>query len=261
MPPILDICHSLDPVAFARERLRFLPDPTQSIVLASRSKQVILNCTRQWGKSTLTAAQAIFTAWHEPESLILVMSPTARQSSELVRKAAVFLSRLGVRPRGDGGNKISLLLPNRSRIVGLPGTEATDRGYSGVRLLLVDEAARVDEDLYLAMLPVLAVSGGDIWLMSTPHGRRGFFYQTWIQRGLDWRRIQVPATECPRILPANLARDRVTMGDRWFRQEYMCEFAENQEQLFPEELIRKAINYDIDPLFANSGRPQSEPRR
>jgi len=139
MAPLLDICHALDPVAFARERLNFQPDTKQALVLASRSKQVILNCTRQWGKSTLTAAQAVFTAWHEPESLILVMSPTERQSSELVRKAAAFLSRLGVKRRGDGGNKISLLLPNRSRIIGLPGNEAGDRGFSGVRLLLVDE--------------------------------------------------------------------------------------------------------------------------
>src|SRR5712692_9026078 len=75
MAPLLDICHALDPVAFARERLNFQPDSKQALVLASRSKQVILNCTRQWGKSTLTAAQAVFTAWHEPESLILVMSP------------------------------------------------------------------------------------------------------------------------------------------------------------------------------------------
>ena len=189
-------------------------------------------------------------------------------------KAAVFLSRLGVRPRGDGGNKISLLLPNGSRIVGLPGTEATDRGFSGVRLLLVDEAARVDDDLYFAMLPVLAVSGGDIWLMSTPFGRRGFFYQAWVEseprplgsgllsevRGRpDWRRIKVPATECPRILPANLARDRIAMGDRWFRQEYMCEFAENQENLFSEQLIRKAINYDVKPLFTDRDRPLHRP--
>src|SRR5436190_16686715 len=121
MAPLLELCHALDPVGFARERLRFQPDPIQALVLASRSKHVILNCTRQWGKSTLTAAQAVFTAWHEPESLILVMSPGARQSSELVRKAAAFLFRLGVRARGDGVNKISLLLPNRSRIVGLPG--------------------------------------------------------------------------------------------------------------------------------------------
>src|SRR5437667_7266011 len=154
MAPLLDICYALDPVAFARERLNFQPDPKQALLLASRPKQVILNCSRQWGKSTLTAAQAVFTAWHEPESLILVMSPTERQSGELVRKAGTFLSRLSVRPRGDGGNKISLLLPNGSRIVGLPGNEAGDRGFSGVGLLLVDEASRVDEDLYLAMLPV-----------------------------------------------------------------------------------------------------------
>jgi hypothetical protein len=249
MAPLLDICHALDPVAFARERLSFQPDPKQALVLASRSKQVILNCTRQWGKSTLTAAQAVFTAWHEPESLILVMSPTERQSGELVRKAAAFLSRLGVRRRGDGGNKISLLLPNQSRIVGLPGSEATDRGFSGVRLLLVDEASRVNEDLYLAMLPVLAVSGGDIWLISTPFGRRGFFYRAWMEGGPGWQRVKVPATECPRIRPDNLARDRIAMGDRWFRQEYLCEFAANEETLFPDELVRKAIKYDIQPLF------------
>src|SRR2546425_8579213 len=199
MALILDLCHALDPLSFARGRLKFHSDPRQALVLASRSKQVILNCTRQWGKSTLTAAQAVFTAWHEPESLILVMSPTERQSGELVRKAAAFLSRLGVKRRGDGGNKISLLLPNGSRIVGLPGTEATDRGFSGVRLLLVDEASRVNEDLYLAMLPVLAVSGGDIWLISTPFGQRGFFYRALMESGPGWLRVKVPATECPRL--------------------------------------------------------------
>src|SRR6266436_4260138 len=83
MAPLLDICHALDPVAFARERLSFQPDPKQALVLASRSRQVILNCTRQWGKSTLTAAQAVFTAWHEPESLILVTSPTERNAENL----------------------------------------------------------------------------------------------------------------------------------------------------------------------------------
>ena len=250
MTPLLDICHSLDPVAFARDRLAFHPDPVQSLILASRPRHVLLNCARQWGKSTLTAAQAVFTAWHEPESLILVLSPTARQSAELVRKAASFLSRLGVRPRGDGGNKISLLLPNKSRIVGLPGTEANDRGFSGVRMLLVDEAARVPDDLYLSMRPVLAVSGGDSWLISTPFGRRGFFYQAWVEGGPHWRRIKVPAPECPRILPQNLAQDRIVMGDCWFRQEYLCEFGPNEETLFPEELVRKAIKYDIKPLFS-----------
>src|SRR5206468_1062449 len=127
-----------------------------------------------------------------------------------------------------------------------------DHGFSGARLLLVDEASRVDEDLYLAMLPVFSVSGGDVWLISTPFGRRGFFYQTWVEGGANWHRVKVPATQCPRIRPENLERDRKTMGDRWFRQEYLCEFADNQEQLFPEELVRKTIRYDIQPLFPNN---------
>lgn len=245
-----DIRHALDPVAFVQDRLAYRPDPIQSSLLASRSQFVLLNCARQWGKSTLTAAHAIFTAWHEPDSLILVLSPTARQSAELVRKAGCFLARLGVRPRGDGDNEISLLLPNASRIIGLPCVEANSRGFSGARMLLVDEASRVPDDLYFSMRPVLAVSGGDIWLLSTPHGRRGFFYQAWVDGCPSWRRIKVPAPDCPRILPANLARDRRVMGERWFRQEYLCEFAANDETLFPEELIRKAIKYDIKPLFS-----------
>ena len=95
----------------------------------------------------------------------------------------------------------------------------------------------------------LAVSGGDVWLISTPFGRRGFFYRAWMEGGPGWQRVKVPATECPRIRPENLARDRIAMGDRWFRQEYPCEFAANEETLFPEELVRKAIKYDIQPLF------------
>jgi hypothetical protein len=86
-----------------------------------------------------------------PESLTVVVSPSARQSAELVRKAEGFVRRLGVRPRGDGTNEISILLPNKARIVGLPGMEATTRGFSAVSLLLVDEAARVRDDLYMAI--------------------------------------------------------------------------------------------------------------
>ena len=82
------------------------------------------------------------------------------------------------------------------------------------------------------MLPVLAVSGGDIWLMSTPLAAADFSI------GPGWRAAQTGAeSRClpPNalaFLPANLARDRRVMGDRWFRQEYLCEFAENQGKSF-----------------------------
>ena len=108
---------------------------------------------------------------------MVVLSPSARQSGELIRKASEFVQRMGIQPRGYGDNERSLLFPNGSRIVGLPGKEGTVRGFSAVSLILIDESARVRDDLYKAVRPMLAVGGGDLWLLSTPAGKRGFFYE------------------------------------------------------------------------------------
>ena len=153
---------------WVRRKLRFKPDAMQSRVLEAHSRRGLLNCCRQWGKSTLGAAMAVHQAETKPESLTLVISPSARQSGEFVRKAARFLEKLKIQPKGDGDNEMSLLLPNRSRIVGLPGNEVTVRGFSAVSLMLIDEAARVNDEMYRAVRPMLAVSRGTLWLLSTP---------------------------------------------------------------------------------------------
>jgi hypothetical protein len=235
-----------DAAGWVRRHLGFEPDPKQTAVLSTGIQRGILNCTRQWGKSTIAAAKAVHQAATCAGSLTVVVSPSARQSAEFVRKAAGFMRRLGVKTKGDGDNEISLAFPGGSRIVGLPGTEATVRGFSAVSLLLVDEAARVDDELYLAVRPMLAVSGGAMWLMSTPFGKRGFFYEAW--NGGDWEKIRVPATECPRIPREFLEDERATMGERWFRQEYLCEFTETASGVFDPDLVERAISHEFEPL-------------
>ena len=237
-----------DPVEFVTARLGFVPDTKQELLLRGRMRRVLLNCSRQWGKSTLTAAKAVHRAYTVPDSLVVVLGPGARQSAEFLRKAAGFTRRLGIRPRGDGDNEMSLQFPGGSRIVGLPGNQDTVRGFSAVSLLLIDEAARVSDDLYNAVSPMLAVGDGDLWLMSTPHGQRGFFYEEWTHGGERCERLSVPASECGRIEPEFLEEQRKSKGDRWFRQEYCCEFVDTEESLFNSALIRKAINYDLKPL-------------
>src|SRR3712207_4427289 len=69
-----ELRHALDPVAFARERLGFEPDPWQERVLWSSARQILLNCSRQSGKSTVTAVLATHTALYRPGSLILLVS-------------------------------------------------------------------------------------------------------------------------------------------------------------------------------------------
>lgn len=105
----------------------------------------------------------------------------------------------------------------------MPGKQDTVRGFSGVRLLVVDEAARILGDLYLSNCPRLAVSEGRLLALSTPFGARGWWYEAWTSEE-DWERYQVPAEECPRISEAFLAEERRSMGEWWFEQEYGCKF-------------------------------------
>ncbi len=228
--------------------LDFAADPVQARVLESRSRRVLLNCTRQWGKSTIAAVKAVHEAWTQESSLSLVVSPSARQSAELVRKAAEFVRRLDVPVKRGGDQDISLELPNGARIVGLPGNETTVRGFSAVSLIVVDEAARVSEGLYHAVRPMLAVSNGALWLMSTPFAKRGFFWEAWEHGGAEWERVRATAHECPRISRKFLNEEMAAMGEGRFRQEYLCEFGEPEDGVFAAEWIERATRKDLEPL-------------
>jgi len=102
--------------------------------------------------------------------------------------------------------------------------------------------------MYLAVRPMLAVSHGALWLMSTPYGKGGFFYETWAEGGREWERVRVAADECPRIERAFLAEERRTLGERWYLQEYQCEFVDSVSGIFDRELVERAITKDVKPL-------------
>jgi hypothetical protein len=230
-----------DVVRFMSEELGVVPDSRQAEVLRCDSKRVILNCPRQWGKSTCAAGKAIHRAYTEPGILIVFASASERQAAEFVGKAGELLERMGIRARGDGKNRISLKLPNKSRIVGLPPRQKTVRGFSGLSLLMIDEASGVPDEMYLALRPMLATKNGSLWLMSTPAGKRGFFYDTWEHGGDLWTRFQAPVTECDRIPAEFLEEERRVHGDLWFRQEYLCEFVDMGGSLFGRELVEGAL--------------------
>lgn len=244
-----DLLYRMNALRFVRERLGFEPDAKQAAVMSGSIRRGLLNCTRQWGKSTVAAAMAVHRAWSWEEGLVIVVSPSARQTGEFLRKASGFARKLGIRPRGDGDNEVSLLFPNGSRVVGLPGSESTVRGFSAVSLLVIDEAARVSDQLYKAVRPFLAVKNGDLWLMSTPFGKRGFFYEAWANGGARWQRFTTTATECPRIGCEFLEEERAAMGEQWFRQEYLCEFVDASASLFDREVIERAFSREVKPLF------------
>jgi hypothetical protein len=186
-----------------------------------------------------------------PKSLTLMLSPSERQSGELFLKSMAFFRALGEPLPTTKQTERAVTFGNASRIISLPGTEHTVRGYSGASLLIMDEAGYTSDALLTAVSPMLAVSGGKLIALSTPAGRRGWFSDRWHSDGDDWRRIKVPASACTRIPASFLEVERRSLGERWYRQEYECSFEDAVGQFFSNEDIESAFS-DEQPLFGDS---------
>lgn len=225
-----------DPLAFAGQ-LGIEPDPWQRDLLTSTDKHVILNCSRQSGKSTIVAILALHYALVHLESLVLILSPSQRQSGELLKKIVIFYRKLGRARQSRGNSATTLEFRNGSRIVALPSSESTTRGFSSPSLVLLDEAAQVSDELYYSVRPTLAVSRGRLILLSTPRGKRGIFWSAWTEEP-GWYKVKVTADQCPRISKEFLEQERRAIGDWWYAQEFCCEFLQDYAAVFKEGWVQ-----------------------
>ncbi len=196
---------------------------------------------RQVGKSEVAATIALRTALLQPKALVLLLNPSERQSKELMRKVQHFYASLG-QPLSTGKAPmvLEMHLSNGSRIIALPESERTIRGFSGVSLLVVDEASRVADELYYAVRPMLSTSRGKLIALSTPFGKRGWFWEEWDSRR-RWVRTKVLAEECRRHSPEFLAEEKQALGPRWYASEYGCSFEDCVGAVFTEEMIQNAL--------------------
>jgi Helicase len=244
-----DFALAVDPVAFAR-RVGIDPDEKQQELLTSSASRILVNCTRQWGKSTSVALMAAHEALYNPGSLVIVASPSQQQSTELFRKIHGFWRQLPNAPAATQESLTRMALENASRVISLPGTEKTVRGYSAPSLVIIDEASRVDDELMTAISPMLAtVKHGRLIAVSTPAGKRGFFYEKWMDGGPVWHRITVRADQCPRISADFLAEQRESLGETRYAQEFECCFVEDGESAFSYSLIEAALSLDFPAFF------------
>ncbi len=225
------------------------PDPWQRDLLLEPWNRALLLCSRQSGKSTATAALALHTALYRSDALVLILAPSRRQSKELLAKVWELYRSAGRPVDVDNRSELRVRFENGSRLMALPGTEKTIRGFSAVDMIVADEAARVDDELYSAVRPMLAVSNGRLVALSTPHGKQGWFYESWDDEGQDWHRVKVTAEDCPRLSDEFLRQEKQEIGRWMYRQEYMCEFVDPMSQMFKTSEIEEAYSEDVQPLF------------
>lgn len=242
-----------DPARFMELATGHAPDPWQAQAIRSTSQRMLLLTHRQAGKSTAVGGLACGTAIHRPDSLILLVSRSQRQSGELFRKVVRFYKALGSPVPTVEDNAITLALTNGSRIVSLPDSPDTIVGYSAPQLVIIDEAARTSDETFHSVTPMLLESRGRLVAMSTPRGKRGWFYNEWERGTAKWERIMFRASDNPRLKdPASLeflAEELRIKGPRWYGQEYEAEFNETVDQIFSSESIEGAFDSEEAPLF------------
>ena len=244
----LDLARALDPSLIAHD-CGITLDKWQADLMRSTAPRILLLCARQTGKTTTTGFIALATAIYKPGSLTLILSPSQRQSAEMQRTVMAFHSKLQGAPALNSESVLKSEFSNGSRIIALPGTEKTIRGYAAADLIIIDEASRVEDELLAAVRPMLATSKGCLIALTTPAGKRGWFFESWMQGGDDWHRVRVPASDCPRITQEFLAEELRELGAMRFSEEYGLEFRDNLECAFPQTIIENAFSAEVTPLW------------
>lgn len=232
------------PAKWAREAFHFTPNRIQRTVLETKSKRLILCCNRQWGKSTVIAIKALHHALQHANATIVVVSRTENQGGELIARAKDFASLLRIPDRRVPGYQHSVQLPNGSKIYAISHSTETAPSRTA-DVLIFDEAAVVSDAVFSVTLPFVARTGGAVWMLSTPRGQVGFFYNFWHDKDPQWTRIFSTVEDCPEI-PKEFVELHRKGAPHLFRQEFYCEFTPAPGSLISRDRLQQMFDPTLD---------------
>ncbi|MCS7141544.1 MAG: phage terminase large subunit [Candidatus Nitrosocaldus sp.] len=223
----------------------------QRAILQAEGNTIVLG-GRQIGKTTVTALKALSHAILHPRSTILIVSPSLRQSLHLFSYIARFVSAEPLDLLIESLTRTELRLINGSRILSLPSSPNTIRGYTA-DLVIVDEANFIDEELITTVLfPTLSTTGGYLWLISTPCSKDHIFYRIY-ESGKDWSRFRIPSSMNPLISREFLEGQRSMLGV-YYRQEYEAEYVDEAAGIFNiDHLMADGMGKQVNLVLVDVG--------
>ena len=232
----------------------------QELILLSKDRYGIANVSRQCGKSSTFMIKAVHKIISKPNALVLVVAEQ-RQSNEDLRKARdlcrAYDSYLQEHTEGKltlnllTDNKTSLELNNNSRLIALPANEKI-RGYSNPDMVIIDEASRIPDEVFIAIDPMITMGMGQLFITSTPNGNQGFFYHQWKDPRYTLR-LEIPYFKSERVMKEKKVLDhinalRFTLGDAYVKQEYECAFLDDISSLFTEQALNASLDEKEAPF-------------
>ena len=216
-------------------------DPWQEEVMRTKGN-ICLRSGRQVGKSTVIGKKAAEYALGNYKKLVMVISKTERQAGLLFSKILFNINQIDKKQikRGkDRPTKTRIRLKNDSEILCLPAGD-TGFGIMGftIDLLIADEAAFIPEEVWNSIIPALAITRGEIWLLSTPFVKDGYYYNCFSDE--SFTAFHTSSEDCPRKDQAFLDRQKSVLTKAQYAQMYLGQFMDELRQFFPDELISES---------------------
>ena len=219
------------------------PFDYQADFLMCNSNRIVFRSGRQVGKTTMCAVKAIQHATTRDKAVVIILSPTQRQSGLMFRKIRALFKHKMLYNLLLNESQTMITLKNGSEIHSLPGNNPdTIRGFSPT-LLMVDEAAFVKDEIFVSSEPSLAATNGQMILTSTPFGKSGRFYQSFNED--IFAKFHIPSKLCPLITAEFLENQKASKTEFEYLQEFEGEFIEEADNYFPRSLVASCIA-DID---------------
>lgn len=239
----------------------------------------LLVCARQSGKTQSVATKMLHRGKFHPGSVCLSICPSKEQAEISIRRVAEMMLRDITMPSPRYDNVFSKEWASGSRIKALPGSERAVRGESAPDIIYFDEAARVPDDTYAAVTPMTTNTPTEVIATSTAFGRRGWFYRAWSNPKAYWRKVlvRIPWDPVDGVLVDampeeefraywaergvhayyserhnkwEVQRDLDEQGELWVRQEYCCEFLEDEVGIFRHDDIVRMFSAGPGEIFA-----------
>lgn len=241
---------SANPIKFFEQVVGFKPYDYQVdlINLFLENQFIGARWSRQSGKTWIVSALLLWYALTHPDSYIVVVGPSWRQSKLIIRRITYFLKRI---PPGMilKPMKTIIRFSNGSLIEAFPNNPDTIRGPT-LNLVYVDEFnfVRDDEDLYDAILFTISTTNGKFLCTSTPWSPDSVFYKIFNHKDFEdfarshvtWKQALEPNGPLKQGVLEKIRKQFAEDPWRW-KREMEAEWAEDETTWLSQALITKCI--------------------
>ena len=233
--------------------MKFMPHQSDLIKQSLSKKQVKfhINKSRQIGLTEIVLRIIQYHSFHKYKGgKILIIAGTREKTTKTVMNRLKILFNDIHSTVKEDKNDLRIVLKNGTEIEGKPSNSEAIRGETKIKAIVVDEAAHfalVNDSVVLdAIEPILHTNKSDIFLVSTPRGQRGFFYDL-AKSDNDYKKLQYDYNNAIGwIYTESEMNEELKRIDIDVDQEYRCQYTSARSSIFGVINEQSIEDYEVE---------------